>query len=144
VSFFEPGTSHSDLSRFRSSSFSASSDPRHPPHSDSQPLACIPCAVDQVLVDTSQAPAVVSTPSPAEPVQPGVPSFAAPNAAPPSTSSVPTSLPTNSHLMKTCAKAGIFKPKAYHATADFTSSPFFLVSYGIEGTTWFQVCYQAS
>jgi hypothetical protein len=125
VSFFEPGTSHSDLSRFRSSSSSAGSDPRHPPHSNSQPLACIPCAVDQVLVDTSQAPAVVSTSFPAEPIQPGVPSSAAPNAAPPSTSSTPTSLPTNSHPMKTRAKAGIFKPKAYHATAGFTSSPFF-------------------
>jgi hypothetical protein len=125
VSFFEPGTSHSDLSCFRSSSSSAGSDPRHPPHSDSQPLACIPCAVDQVLVDTSQAPAVVSTSSPTEPVQPGVPSSAAPNAAPPSTSSAPISLPTNSHPMKTRSKAGIFKPKAYHATVGFTSSPFF-------------------
>jgi hypothetical protein len=86
----------------------------------------------------------VSTSSSAELVQPGVSSSVAPNAAPPSTSSAPTSLPTNSHLMKTHAKAGIFKPKAYHATVGFTSSPFFLVSYGIEGTTWFQVCYQAS
>jgi hypothetical protein len=70
----------------------------------------------------------VSTSSPAKTIQLGVSSFAAINAAPSSTSSAPTSLPTNSHSMKTRSKAGIFKPKAYHVTAGFAFFFFFFLS----------------
>jgi hypothetical protein len=78
--FFLPGTSHLDMSCFRSSSFTGS-DPRHLPHSVmpsySRPLACIPCAIDQIPNDTSLAPDVVTISSPAEPIQLVVSSSAA-------------------------------------------------------------------
>jgi hypothetical protein len=69
--FFKLGTSHLDMSCFRSSSFTGS-DPRHLPHfvipSYSRPLACIPCAVDQIPNDTSLALDVVTISSLAEPI----------------------------------------------------------------------------